>query len=132
MEILRKKFDDEQKQFLNFLKGRYNLFHMSNVFFRDIHYGVMAYLEMNNLGTSYASAETLTRSVVDGLAKKGILLQIDPQTFVLTYPEFKKPAVVKPAPAKPAAPASAIPAASAKPAQPLQPKTEPITEAQKG
>lgn len=137
METLAQKFEIEQKQFLTFLKGRFNLFHQSNVFFRDIHYGVMAYLEMNNLRTSYTLAENLTRHVLVGLEKKGILLTIDRQTFVLMYPEFKKPDVKKPAPAPSAKPAAAAPAkpAAAAPAKPLQSapaETEPATEAQTG
>lgn len=129
METLTQKFEKEQKEFLTFLKSRLNLFHQSNVFFRDIHYGVMAYLEMNNLRTSYTKAEELTRDIMGGLEKKGILLPIDRQTFVLMYPDFKKPAVKKPAPAAPAKPVAAAPA---KPAQSAPARTEPTTEAQTG
>ena len=137
METLAQKFEIEQKQFLTFLKGRFNLFHQSNVFFRDIHYGVMAYLEMNNLRSSYTKSEELTRNIVGGLEKKGILLTIDRQTFVLLYPEFRKPVVKKPAPAPSAKPAAQTPAkpAGAAPAKPLQSapaETEPTTEAQTG
>ena len=43
-----KLFTEQQKEFLEFLKTRYNLFHASNVFFRDLHYGVMTFLELHN------------------------------------------------------------------------------------
>jgi hypothetical protein len=121
MNTLTEKFEKEQKEFLNFLKGKFNLFHQSNVFFRDIHYGVMAYLEMKNLRTPYARAEQLTREIVTGLQQKGIFHAIDHQTFTLIYPEFKKPPV-KVAPAAPAKPAVAAPAA-AKPAPSAAPGT---------
>lgn len=106
MKALIEKFEKEQKEFLSFLKGKFNLFHQSNVFFRDIHYGVMAYLEMKNLKTPYARAERLTREIVAALQQKGIFRAIDHQTFTLIYPEFKKPAV-KASPAAPAKPAAA-------------------------
>ncbi len=117
MKTLVQKFENEQKEFLAFLKSRLNLFHLSNVFFRDIHYGVMAYLEMKNLRTRYDKAEQLTHEIVEGLEKKGILRAIDHQTFTLIYPEFKKP-LVKAAPATPAKPAASAapkPTATASP-----------------
>jgi len=121
MNTLTERFEKEQKEFLNFLRGKFNLFHQSNVFFRDIHYGVMAYLEMKNLRTPYAKAEQLTREIVAGLQKKGIFRTIDLQTFTLIYPEFKKPPV-KVAPAAPAKPAVASQAA-ARPAPSAAPET---------
>jgi hypothetical protein len=33
------------KDVLEFLKERYPLYHLSNIFFRDVHYGVREYLE---------------------------------------------------------------------------------------
>lgn len=125
METLAQRLDKEQNELLTFLKGRFNLFHLSNVFFRDIHYGVMAYLEMKDLKTPYARAEKVTREIVDALQQKGILRAIDNQTFTLIYPEFKKPAV-KPAlsaPAKPTAPAAAkpVPTVSSGPASAAKP-----------
>jgi len=120
MKTLVQKFETEQKEFLAFLKSRLNLFHLSNVFFRDIHYGVMAYLEMKQLALRYDKAERLTREIVEDLQTRGILRAIDHQTFTLTYPEFKKPPVkIAPAaPAKPAAPAAPKPAAPATTATP--------------
>jgi|SRR3990172_2638771 len=129
MDSRTEKFEKEQKEFLSFLKSRLNLFHQSNVFFRDIHYGVMAYLEMNNLHTPYTRAENLTRGVVVMLERKGILLRIDHQTFVLIYPEFKKPAV-KPAPAAPAKPGATAPAKPAAAAAPASARPAPGTTAE--
>lgn len=110
-----KLFEEKRIDFLKFLKAKYHLYHRSNVFFRDIHYGVMAYLELNKIKFKYLEAEELTRKVIEALEEGNILTRIDKLTWVLNYPEFKKPVVKPPAPAKPAA-------APAKPAAPAAPK----------
>lgn len=114
-------FADKRSEFLKFLKPKYHLYHLSNVFFRDLHYGVMAYLELNKIKFKYLEAEELTRKVIESLEEANILKKIDKLTWVLNYPEFKKPAVkpaalAKPA-AKPAAPVAPKPAAAASQAQ---------------
>ncbi len=105
-------FIDKQTDFLKFLKAKYHLYHLSNVFFRDIHYGVMAFLELNKIKYKYLEAEELARKVIESLEEAGILKKVDKLTWVLHYPEFKKPPVKPAAPAKPAAARSATPAAS--------------------
>ncbi|MCI0706159.1 MAG: hypothetical protein L0Y80_01570 [Ignavibacteriae bacterium] len=109
-------FTTKQADFLKFLKLKYHLYHLSNVFFRDLHYGVMAFLELNKIKSKYLEAEELTKKVIDSLEEANILKKVDKLTWVLHYAEFKKPAT-KPTPpakpaAKPAAPAAAKPAAT--------------------
>lgn len=84
-----------EKTFLTFLKGRTSLIHMSNVFFRDFHYGVMAYYESHGKKIVYSKAEIVARGVVEDLEKKNILRRIDHQSWVLLYPEFALPRVEK-------------------------------------
>ena len=106
-----KLFEEKRSEFLKFLKAKYHLYHLSNVFFRDMHYGVMAFLELNKIRFKYLEAEELTRKVVDSLEEANIIRKIDKLTWVLNFPEFKKPVVKPAAPAKPAAtkPAAAAP-----------------------
>ncbi|MEX0602548.1 MAG: hypothetical protein WD295_04345, partial [Bacteroidota bacterium] len=84
---------DNQKDFLKFLKERYLLFHESNLFFRDIHYGVMAFLAMHDRSAGYSDAESVAREFVHALEKQNILIPLDARTWMLNYPEFKKPPV---------------------------------------
>jgi hypothetical protein len=81
--------------FLRFMKTRIPFYHMSNVFFRDLHYGVMAYLEKSGKKMNYVAAETVTREVVAGLEKAGIFRKIDHQSWQLNYPEYALPRVEK-------------------------------------
>ncbi len=102
---------------LNFLKSKYPMYHLSNIFFRDIQYGILTMLERKHMSVGYADAEKIARAFVVQLEKKKILNPMDRQSWVLNFPDFKKPAVkpaaapVKPA-AKPAAPAAAAPGAT--------------------
>ncbi len=100
MEYGLSLFTDKRTDFLGFLRTRYSLFHLSNIFFRDLHYGVMAFLEMHGFSHAYTPSEDLTRRVISTYEKEGLLLPIDPRTWMLNYQPFRK------APAKQAAAAA--------------------------
>jgi len=100
---------------LAFLQTRYPLYHLSNVFFRDIQYGIQVMLERKGVKVGYSEAERFAREFVSRLEKKKILVPIDRQSWVLYYEEFKTksakplPVARTAAPAKPAASAPAVP-----------------------
>jgi hypothetical protein len=107
------------REFLQFLRSRFHLYHASNVFFRDLHYGVMTYLEQQKLAQNYVTAEEITREVIAHFEKSGILKPLNERTWVLILEEFRavseKPAAPasKPSPAPSAAGPTAPPTASA-------------------
>ena len=126
---------DNEADVLTFLKARYPMYHLSNVFFRDIQYGIQLFLERKEMSVGYTAAEKISRSFVDQLAKKKILTPIDAQSWVLNYPEFRKPPVKPAAPVRQAVPA-AKPAGTApaapRPAGGLPPlKSSPVAGAAK-
>lgn len=98
------------KEVLAFIRNHYPLYHMSNVFFRDVQYGIQKLFERRGEKLRYPDAERIAREFVGKLEKEKTLNRIDQQSWVLNYPEFKKPVVTPTAPAKPAA--SAAPAKS--------------------
>ena len=105
---------NDLKTFLAFMKERYHLYHASNVFFRDFHFGVMAYLESHRIRLSYSRTEEMTREVMRALEEQAVLRKIDDRSWLLNYPEYKKEATKKAEPqAKPAAPSSPSPSAAA-------------------
>ena len=114
----QKLFTEQQKEFLEFLKTRYHLYHASNVFFRDFHYGVMTFLDLHREKHTYSESEELAEQVIASLVEQGILLKVANQAYVLNYPAFKKPPVKPAAPAKAAAPARPAAPAASKPAVP--------------
>jgi hypothetical protein len=108
---------DHRTEVLAFLKSRFPLYHQSNVFFRDIQYGIQLYLDRKRIKAAYPEAEQIAHEFISSLEREGVLSPIDRQSWALHYPEFRTPPS-KPAPAaRPAAPAPAVaPTAAAKPA----------------
>ena len=107
---------DRRTEVLAFLKSRFPLYHKSNVFFRDIQYGIRLFLERNGIRAGYPESETIAHAFVAALERDGILVGIDSQSWALNYPEFRTPVTKPPPSAKPAAPAPAAPRPAAKPA----------------
>ncbi len=109
-------FVEKQKDFLSFLKTRFNVFHDSNVFFRDLHYGVMSFLQVQGMPHRYSSTEDLTKHVIAAYEGMKLFVRIDERTWMLNYPLFKK-AVVK------IAVAAKLPTPPVKPTAPAVPQT---------
>jgi hypothetical protein len=93
--MLRGKMSDyfnllkvEDKQFLNFLKARYPLFHKSNFFYRDFQYGIRKYLELKGIDVSYAEADELAKELSSHFEKEGIFIPVNEQGWTINYPEF--------------------------------------------
>jgi hypothetical protein len=86
---------ENQKDFLKYLKSKFPLYHLSNVFFRDLHYGVMSYLMAYKKKLKYYDAEEVTRGVIAEFEKAGLLKKVDHQTWLLVYPEFQLPRIKK-------------------------------------
>lgn len=132
-------FVDYPYELFSFMREiRKPVFHNSNVFLRDVQYAIQSYFEDREGVTLGGDAvEAMAKEVARGLEAKGIFKRVNPQGYLLIYPEMLtgkdgtrgplmggKPVMMPPpaaaAPAKaaasaakPAAPAAAKPAASA-------------------
>jgi hypothetical protein len=82
-------------EFLNYLRSKYRLFHMSNVFFRDLTYGVSDYLAKRNVVVGITQAEAITHEVIANFEKKNMLRKVNAQGWVVNYPEFTTPKIVQ-------------------------------------
>jgi hypothetical protein len=105
---------NNESEVLTFLRARYPLYHLSNVFFRDVQYGIQTLLDRKSMRVNYREAERIARDFVARLERKRTLVPIDRQTWALHYPEFRTPPV-KVAAAQLSVP-SARPAGTAAPA----------------
>jgi len=83
-----KLLNEEQNIFLKYLKVKFPLFHNSNFFFRDFHYGVKYFLEEKQLSTSYAEAEKCAIEFSKLLEKRGIFTKVNDIGWKVTYPDF--------------------------------------------
>ncbi len=79
---------NEERTVLNYLKSKYPMFHRSNVFFRDIQFGLKHYLENREIKLTYTESEILANEFIKYLESKGILKKISNQIYLLNYPEF--------------------------------------------
>lgn len=97
--IMLHTFLSDRNDFLHFMKSRFHLYHLSNVFFRDVQYTLMAYAAMKGQKISYGQAEELTKELVLGLTNVGIFIKVSHGTWVLNYPGFRTPStkIEKPA-----------------------------------
>lgn len=77
-----------QVEFLNFMKTRAQLIHLSNMFFRDLHFAVMEFLKQKKVAVGQTEAETVAREVALHFEKKNILKKLNMQTWMLNYPDY--------------------------------------------
>lgn len=82
---------NNEQDVLSYLKGRFPVFHLSNIFFRDIQYGIQSYLKAQHQRVSYTAAEAIARQFVAQLEKKKTLRPVDRQTWMVDHVAFKKP-----------------------------------------
>ena len=116
---------DQTEDVLAFLKTKFPLYHQSNVFFRDIQYGIRAYLEKKGKKVGYTVAEELAHAYTGKLEKDGIFHPVYHQSWVVDFPKYKTPSSKPAAPAKPAGP----PPAATRPATPPRPAAQPALAA---
>jgi len=105
------------REVLQALKARFPIYHLSNVFFRDMQYGIQSLLEEKGMKVRYPEAERLAREFVENMEKGGTFVPIDAQTWVVHLEEFKTPQVQK-APSRPAADRPSAPSATRPSGQP--------------
>ena len=87
---------NHKTEFLHFLKAKFSLFDNSNIFFRDFHFGLVAYLQnVKSKKLHYTQTEQLAHQLVGEFEKLGIFSKVDHQSWRLNYPEFALPKVEK-------------------------------------
>jgi len=99
-------------EFLSFLRTKIPVYHLSNIFFRDVCYMAVAFLAERGFKTKPGDAEDLARALLEKLVREKTLGPIDAQTWVVQYPEFRTPVRKAAVTAKPAPAAAAVPGAA--------------------
>jgi hypothetical protein len=93
-----KNINGNKTEFLKFLKAKYPdaLFHLSNIFYRDLEHGVKEFFEKTNgKRLNNDKTEMVTKELVSLFEKEGIFKKVNPQGWVLDYPDFQKPKSIK-------------------------------------
>ncbi len=84
LEVLK----SEQQMFLDYLKAKFPVFHNSNFFFRDLHYGIKNYFEKKGDELSYSLSEQVAIKYSDYLEEKKIFIRIANKTWKVDFPDF--------------------------------------------
>jgi hypothetical protein len=84
LEILK----SNETSLLEFLKAKFPVFHNSNIFFRDIQYGIKSYFEKKDTKVSYQDAEKLADEMIKLFEENGVLIKINNQSWKVHYPDF--------------------------------------------
>lgn len=79
---------ENQTSLINYLKSRYPLYHRSNVFYRDIQYGIRHFLENKKIKVSYTESELLANEIINLLEGENTLLRVGKMSWALNYPSF--------------------------------------------
>jgi len=77
-----------QVEFLQFMRSRAPLFHLSNVFLRDLHFTVIEFLKKKGMNVRQTEAELVAREIGLQFERKNIFRKLNGNTWVLLYPEF--------------------------------------------
>jgi hypothetical protein len=70
------------------MRSRSPLFHLSNVFLRDLHFSVLDFLKKKGITIRQTEAEQVAREIGLQFEKKNIFRKLNANTWVLHYPEF--------------------------------------------
>ena len=83
-----------QVEFLNFMRTRAPLYHLSNVFLRDLHFAAIEYLKMKKVKIGQTEAEQVAREIALHFEKKNLFKKLDINTWMLNYPDYSLKKVV--------------------------------------
>jgi len=79
----------DQVKLLSFLRTKYKLYHLSNVFLPDLQYGVWEYLKKEGISLTSEQSEEAARFAIAFLQKEDVLRRLDGRTWMLNFPLFK-------------------------------------------
>jgi hypothetical protein len=93
MKSLEEKLNhliSNQEIFFEFLREKYPVFFNSNIFLRDIQYGIISYFERKDIIISYPLAEELAMKFTAKMESDDILKRLDTTTWLVKF-KFSEP-----------------------------------------
>jgi hypothetical protein len=73
-----------------FLREKYPLFYNSNIFLRDLQYGIKTYFERKDILIKYPQAEELAFKFAEKMESEDILTRLDTSTWLVKF-KFSEP-----------------------------------------
>lgn len=81
LEFLKSNMDT----FLSYLKEKYPLFNNSNIFLRDIQYGIKHFFELRNKKLTYRDVEVISKDLIMFFESNGVFIPVYKNTWKLNY-----------------------------------------------
>ena len=75
-------------EFLHFMRAHAPMYHLSNIFLRDLHFAVMGFLKKKNVRAGQTEAEAVAKEVAVHMEKKNMLKKLNATTWMLNYPDY--------------------------------------------
>lgn len=72
-------------QFLDYMKEKYPVYYNSNIFVRDIQYGIKNFLEKKGMKITYRQMEELSAKIIERFEKKSILRKLSDKSWLFIY-----------------------------------------------
>jgi hypothetical protein len=92
-----KKFNEQLNHLVSnkevvfeFLREKYPLFYNSNIFLRDLQYGIRTYFERKDIMIKYPEAEELAFKFAAKMESEDILTRLDTSTWLVKF-KFSEP-----------------------------------------
>jgi hypothetical protein len=82
---------DNQIDFLKHFKKKFPAYHLSNIFLRDFHYGVITFFIERGKNIKHSEAERIAKEVILFFENQNLLKRVDHKTWLLNYPAFALP-----------------------------------------
>jgi len=87
---------DEMTGYLEFLKSKFPIFHQSNVFYRDLRYGLKYYLQSKGKKMADAELENALKALINQMVAASVLKPVSDGVWTLNYPTYRTKASGKP------------------------------------
>lgn len=72
-------------QFFSYMKEKYPFYNNSNVFLRDIQYGIKNFFEKKSVKLSFSEVYELAAELINLMEKQGVFFKLSDNTWKLNY-----------------------------------------------
>lgn len=88
IKLLTDQIINEEEVFFNFLKSKFPLFYKSNLFFRDLEYGIQQFYKKKNVKLSLGEILAVTERTAAYFEEKNYFIRINDGTWMINMPQF--------------------------------------------
>jgi len=88
IKLLTDQVINDEEVFFNFLKSKFPLFYKSNLFFRDLEYGIQQFFKKKNMKLSVKETIAVTEKTAAHFEEKEYFKRINDGVWMVNMPQF--------------------------------------------